>query len=295
MPTWAPNQLFEGSYADVSFIAGMLVDKFLYHLPLHRQHQRLQSNGIDLARSTLTLWARRSIELLRPIYEEFTGTLLIDGYGAYQAYASANQELTHANCWVHWRRKFDECKKMHPEEVTVALEKIGELYKLEYINKQQQLSNNKKGQTRLEKSKPIVDGLFQWCQDTVGPTLSPKNPIRKAIQYGVNREAQLRVVLEDPALPLDTNAVERQIRPIKLGKNNWMFCWTELGAEHVGIIQSLVATCKMHKIDPYTYLLDVLLRVGDHPASKVHERIPRIWKQLFAENLFRSDLWGKGQ
>lgn len=358
IPTWAPNQLFEGSYADVSFIAGMLVDKFMYHLPLYRQHQRLQSNGIDLARSTLTLWAHRSIELLRPIYDaqinsilggqiiemdetpikasrkvkgkmhtgyfwpilgdqqeiafmyantratshietvlrqEFTGTLLTDGYGAYQAYASANQELTHANCWVHWRRKFDECKKMFPEESAVALEKIGELYKLEDALKEQQQSETKKGQMRLEKSKPLVDDFFQWCHDTLSPTLSPKNPLRKAIQYGLNRESQLRVFLEDPALPLDTNAVERQIRPIKLGKNNWMFCWTELGAEHVGIIQSLVASCKMQKIDPYTYLVDVLLRVGKHPASKVHELMPRHWKQLFEGNPFRSDLWGKGQ
>ena len=96
-------------------------------------------------------------------------------------------------------------------------------------------------------------------------------------------------------MPLDTNEIERQICPIVLGKRNWHFCWTELGAEHVGIIQSLIATCKMHRIDPYTYLVDVLLRVGKHPANKVDELTPRNWIQLFGDNPMRSDLWDKDQ
>jgi transposase len=70
-----------------------------------------------------------------------------------------------------------------------------------------------------------------------------------------------------------------------------MFCWTELGAEHIGIAQSLIATCRMHNIDPYTYLVDVLQRIGQHPASKVAELTPRRWKERFAQNPLRSDLY----
>jgi hypothetical protein len=100
----------------------------------------------------------------------------------------------------------------------------------------------------------------------------------------------LRVFLEDPDVPLDTNHLEREIRPITLGRKNWMFCWTELGAEHVGLIQSLISTCKLHDINPYHYLVDVLQRVGQHPASQVDELTPRLWKQKFAQNPMRSVL-----
>jgi transposase len=75
-----------------------------------------------------------------------------------------------------------------------------------------------------------------------------------------------------------------------MGRKNWLFSWKELGAKHVGIIQSLIVTCRLHQIDPYEYLVDVLQRVGRHPASRVHELTPRLWKQNFAANPLRSDL-----
>ena len=97
--------------------------------------------------------------------------------------------------------------------------------------------------------------------------------------------------LEDPDVPMDTNHLEREIRPIPLGRKNWLFCWTELGAEHVGIIQSLISTCKLHDVNPYTYLIDVLQRVNTHPASKVHELTPRLWKEKFGDSPMRSEVY----
>ena len=85
--------------------------------------------------------------------------------------------------------------------------------------------------------------------------------------------------------------LERALRVIPMGKKNWMFCWTELGAKHVGIVQSLLVTCRLHDIDAYDYFVDVLQRVGQHPASLVHQLTPRPWKQLFADNPLRSDLY----
>ncbi len=76
-----------------------------------------------------------------------------------------------------------------------------------------------------------------------------------------------------------------------LGRKNWIFCWTELGAEQMGIVQSLVSTRRLHRIDPYTYLVDVLQRVGQHPAARVAELTPRLWKQYFADQPLRSDLY----
>jgi hypothetical protein len=91
-------------------------------------------------------------------------------------------------------------------------------------------------------------------------------------------------------VPIDTNHLEREIRPIALGRKNWLFCWTEVGAQDVGIFQSLLATCRLQGVDPYTYLVDVLQRVETHPAAEVALLTPRLWKEHFAENPLGSDL-----
>ena len=97
-------------------------------------------------------------------------------------------------------------------------------------------------------------------------------------------------VSADSDVPIDTNHLERALRVIPMGRKAWMFCWTELGAKHVGIMQSLIVTCRLHEIDPYNYLVDVLQRVGQHPASRVDELTPRLWKQNFVANPLRSPL-----
>ena len=94
--------------------------------------------------------------------------------------------------------------------------------------------------------------------------------------------------LSDPDVPLDTNHLERALRPIPMGRKNWLFCWTELGAERVGQLQSLISTCVLHDVDPYTYLVDVLQRIDTHPFSAVEELTPRLWKQHFANQPLRS-------
>ena len=91
-------------------------------------------------------------------------------------------------------------------------------------------------------------------------------------------------------MPLDTNHLERALRPIPMGRKNWMFSWTELGAQHVGIIQSLICTCKLQGIDPYLYLTDVLQRISVHPNKEIAQLTPRLWKQHFADDPMKSDL-----
>ena len=98
-----------------------------------------------------------------------------------------------------------------------------------------------------------------------------------------------------PDVAIDTNHLERALRVIPMGRKNWLFSWTELGAKHVGIVQSLLVTCRLHDIDPYDYFVDVLQRVGQHPASQVDQLTPRLWKPLFAANPLRSDLYGLGK
>lgn len=87
-----------------------------------------------------------------------------------------------------------------------------------------------------------------------------------------------------------TNHLERSLRPIPMGKKNYLFAWTEIGAERIGVIQSLLVTCRLHGVDPYTYLVDVLQRISEHPASQVIDLTPRIWKTKFAGDPMKSDL-----
>ena len=327
----------------------------MYHLPLYRQHQRLQQAGITLSRATLTNLTKRAIDLLRPIVEAqlrnillskvlamdetpvkagpagkgkmktawywpvygqddeivftyspsrarqhiddtlgqyFNGTLISDGYAAYARYAAQTSGVTHAQCWTHTRRQFVEAQAAEPDAVATALNYIGKLYAVEAEIEAKQLSGENKREYRLEHSQPVIAAFLQWCElQCQTANLLPDNPLQQAINYTLKRTNALKVFLEDPDVPLDTNHLERALRPIPMGRRNWLFCWTEIGAAHVGIIQSLICTCKLHDVDPYTYLVDVLQRVSLHPASDVASLTPRLWKEKFADSPMRSDLY----
>jgi len=144
---------------------------------------------------------------------------------------------------------------------------------------------------RAHHVKPLVDAFFGWLAYTLRTqVLLPTNPFTQAAHYALDREAALRVFLEYPTVPLDTNHLERQIHAIAMGRKAWLFCWTEVGAQYVGIVQSLLASCRLQGVDPYGYLVDVLQRIDTHPAREVHLLTPRLWKHYFAANPLRSDL-----
>lgn len=341
----APAAVLGKSVADVSLLACMAIDKFRYHLPLYRQHQRMAAAGIRLARSTLTGWMHRTADLLQPIYEaqlysvvssstvsmdetpikagrkhrgkmktgyfwpiygdqhevvfpfsdsrsgailretlgEYCGVLVSDGYAAYEIYASEINGLVHAQCWSHTRRGFLKAEVVEPELTETALDYIRRLYEEEDKIGRRRLEGTKRLEQRAKHCKPIVDGFFEWLEQVLEKrVLLPSNPFTEAAHYALSRAGPLRVFLEYSEVPIDTNHLEREIRPIALGRKNWMFCWTEVGAQCVGIFQSLIATCRLQGIDPYTYLVDVLQRVEDHPASDVAALTPRLWKERFA-------------
>jgi len=355
----APTGVFDNSRADVSFIAGLIVDKFLYHQPLYRQHQRLKDNGIDVSRPWLTDLVHKAAALLEPLYEaQFEsirrsrvktmdetpikagrkgrgkmntgyfwpvhgeedeivfpffptraarcvhealgrsppdGSVLIsDGYAAYARFAEQTG-LTHAQCWTHTRRQFVKAENAEPEAVAYALDAIGELYAAEKHIRDQGLTGEKKRRYRFEQAKPVVERLLAWAeQQMASQAFLPTNPLTKALGYLLERRAGLEVYLGDPEVPIDTNHLERALRVIPMGRKNWLFAWTEVGAKYVGIIHSLLVTCRLHASNPYDYLVDVLQRVGQHPASEVHLLTPRLWKQHFADNPLRSPMHNLG-
>ncbi len=347
----APEGVFERSFADVSLVAGILVDKFQYHLPLYRQHQRLAAGGITISRQTLTNFVARAADLLAPIYYaqlssilqskvlamdetpikagqaskgklhqgffwplygdkdevafpygatraltqaqeilgEFAGTLVTDGYGVYSRYTSKVTGVSHATCWAHTRRKFIEAESSDPRRCQKALEYIRVLYEIEESVREGDSEDILRA--RRKRSLPTVEEFFEWLStELTDLTILPSSPFSKAASYALERRDSLSVYLSDPAVPNDTNHLERALRPIPMGRKNWLFCWTEVGAEHVGKIQSLIVTCRLHGINPYTYFVDVLQRISNTKAADVADLTPIRWKELFAQQTLKSDL-----
>lgn len=233
----------------------------------------------------------RGAELIRTVLKDFCGTLISDGYTVYDSFTSKTDKITLAQCWVHARRKFIEAEKSEPQLVAEVLKRIQKLYEIEDIIYKKDLSGIEKLEYRVEHSKPVVDEYFIWLNAAFQKNiLLPSNPFTAAANYTLKRESELRVFLFNPNVPLDANHLERTLRPISMGRKNWLFCWTELGARVVGMIQSLLQTCKLHGVDPYTYLVDVLQRVDTHPTIDVDLLTPRLWKENFAKMPLRSDL-----
>ena len=352
----AVTPVLERSLAEVSLLVGLLMEKFRFHLPLYRQHQRLEAAGITVARSTLTNLVRRAIALLEPIVDaqlvsvlrsrtlamdetpikvgksktkrgrmhqgyywpvygesdeicfvyaesrarrvieqtldgKFSGTLLSDGYSAYAAYVAATENVVHAQCWAHTRRQFVEARESDPVAVDRVLDAIGAIYAVEKTIREAELDGEAKREVRLTHAKPIVERLFEHVEDQLQRmTLLPSDPYAKALGYLHGRRAALAVFLEDPEVAVDTNHVERALRAIPMGRKSWLFCWTELGARQVGVIQSLITTCRLQGVDPAVYLTDVLQRVAVHPAREIETLTPRLWKAHHGSDPMRSDL-----
>lgn len=188
-------------------------------------------------------------------------------------------------CWAHARRALFDALNAEPTGAAEALEQIKVLYAIEDDIRELKLTGQAKQLHRLAHSKPRVELFFEWIDEQLQRAgFTPSNPFIQALNYVRERRVGLEVFLTDPDVPIDTNHLERALRVVPMGRKSWLFCWTELGAKHVGIIQSLIVTCRLHGIDPYSYLVDVLQRVADQPASRVAELTPRLWKQHFAAN-----------
>jgi hypothetical protein len=234
--------------------------------------------------------------VVREALGKFCGVLLTDGYSVYERFAQQTSAILHAQCWAHTRRQFEKAQGAEPRLVADALQRIGALYREEAKIRELGLAGVTKLAHRGEYSKPLVEDFFTWLKQTVmTEVILPTNPFGQAARYALEREAGLRVFLANPDVPLDTNQLEREIRPVALGRKNWLFCWTEVGARQVGIIYSVLASCRLQEVDPYIYLVDVLQRIDTHPALEVHLLTPRLWKEHFADQPLRSDLDRVGQ
>lgn len=202
----------------------------------------------------------------------FSGILQVDGYGGYRTLADKSG-ATLAFCWAHVRRRFYELAAAGPAPIaSEALRRIAELYKIEDDIRGQ--SAEARRTARQERSRPIVAELEPWLREKLG-LISQKTKLAEAIRYTLSRWEGLTRFLDDGRIEIDSNVVERSIRPITLNRKNALFAGSDGGAGHWAVIASLIETCKLNDVEPLGYLADVLTRiVNDHPNSRIDDLLP---------------------
>ena len=206
----------------------------------------------------------------------FKGVLQVDGYGGYRVLA-ARGDIELAFCWSHVRRRFYELAAAGPAPIaSEALERIAGLYAVE--NGIRGRSAEERRAVRQERSRLIIDDLEPWLRTKLA-LISQKSKLAEAIRYALSRWEGLTRFLNDGRIEIDSNVVERAIRPIALNRKNALFAGSDGGGEHWAVIASLIETCKLIGVEPHAYLADVITQiVNDHPNSRIDELLP--WAYL---------------
>jgi transposase len=211
------------------------------------------------------------------ILQNFKGYLQTDGYVAYDVF-DKGENITQIHCMAHARRMFNDALDNDQAVAEHAMQEIQKLYTIERICKEQNLSFAEIKAVRQIKSVPILGSLGKWMKEQYIHA-TPKSSTGKALAYSIERWEKLSLYTENGMLNIDNNPVENSIRPVALGRKNYLFAGSHEAAKRSGMLYSLLGTCKMHNIEPYTWLKNVLQTIADHPINKIHELLPHRWNK----------------
>ena len=208
------------------------------------------------------------------IFFGFRGTLQTDAYAGYNP-VLLPEEVIRIACLAHVRRKFIEAEKSCSKEANAILQIIAELYRLE--NNWKGLSPPERKLQREKKSKPVLKKLVEYLRALQLRTL-PRAPLMEALKYTLNQWTEIERIFESGLFHLDNNMIEQEMRPIAIGRKNYLFAGSHEGARRAAIIYSLFATARLNKVNPQLWLNDVLKTMRAHPVSRVYELLPHNWK-----------------
>jgi len=212
------------------------------------------------------------------ILKDFKGHLQTDGYAVYDFF-KGKEDITVLHCMAHARRMFFEAQGNDPPRAGYAMEQIQKLYSIERNAKEENLNTEQTLQLRQTESVPVLEGLEKWMKDQYVQTL-PKSPIGKALGYSIGRWNELMIYTTDGKLNIDNNPVENSIRPVAIGRKNYLFAGSHEAAQRSAMLYSLMGTCKLHGINPAIWLKNVLQRINNHPINKITELLPHLWKPI---------------
>ena len=336
-----PSRPLEKALIGPGLQAQIIIDKYVDHIPLHRQGQRFQRTGVKMAYSTLTDSVSSGCKQIEPLYEaqkkivlnsaylhvdetpikvldkdkkgqthrgyywvyqnsidkivlfdyqqgrgregpmtmleNFRGYLQTDGYTAYEIF-DKRSGITLMHCMAHARRMFHEALDNDRERAEYAIGEIGKLYTIERICKEDQLKDTEITEVRRRKSVPILESLGKWMKQQY-LQVTPKSPIGKALAYSIERWNRLSLYTQDGKLNIDNNPVENSIRPVAVGRKNYLFAGSHEAAQRSAMLYSLLGTCKLHGIEPYAWLKKVLEQIADHPINRISELLPHRFRK----------------
>lgn len=334
-----PERPLPKAIAGAGLLTQIVIDKYLDHLPLHRQQERFKREGVNIPYSTISDWVSNTCKLIIPLYDalkkqvlasdylhadetpikvldrdkkgethrgyywvyhsslldllffdyqpgrgregpekvlkDFTGHLQTDGYAVYDIFED-KKEVTLLHCMAHARRKFYEAQGNDKKRSQYALEHIQRLYEIERRTKD--LAVDERQRVRNQEAVPLLQSLGAWMKEAYTEVL-PKSVIGKALAYSITRWDALSLYTTDGKLNIDNNPVENAIRPVAIGRKNYLFAGSHEAAQRSAMLYSLLGTCKLHGINPFDWLKNVLSRIGKHPINKVQQLLPHNWRQ----------------
>lgn len=338
-----PGRLLEKCMAGEGLLAQMIVDKYLDHLPIHRQLQRYERMGVKIAQSTSNDWFRMALNHLYALYQahkritlatsvlgadetpikvldedkkgtthrgfywvyhnseqklvlfdyrpgrgregpddilkDFKGYLQTDGYGAYEDF-DRRGGITLLHCMAHARRKFHEALQNDQQRAEYALALFQKLYAIERSIKEQQLTGDQVVQVRQQEAMPVLQTLKNWMTQEYPKLVVKKSAIAQAMGYFLPRWEKFCIYTTDARLNIDNNPVENAIRPVAVGRKNYLFAGSHEAAQRAAMIYSLLTTCKLHGINPYYWLRDVLENMHRFTTDNIEDLLPQNWRKL---------------
>lgn len=222
----------------------------------------------------------RSREAADNVLAGFKGYMQTDGYGAYDKIGK-REGVTHLNCWAHARREFDKAMNNDKARAEKALTYIQKLYAVEASARENNLSPQERKILRLEESLPVINEMGKWMVNQLkNHHILPKSQIGKAFRYSMDRWDQLSAYLYDGILEIDNNLIENAIRPLALGRKNYLFAGSHKAAQRAGCIYSFFAICKKHEVNPYQWLKYTLENIMDINHKNIRDLYPQNYKKL---------------
>ncbi len=335
-----PDRLIERGIASTELVTQIIVDKYIYHIPLYRFQKRLLLEGIKKSDVSLGDWVAKALDVLDILYgfliekirakgylqvdettlkvlesenkgkshlgyywvynspvdntlffeyhpnrkgenvnetlKDFKGYLQTDGYSGYHQIGKKDT-VTHLCCLAHARRKFEESLENDNIKSSKAMVYIQSLYAIEAQAREEKLSPEQRKELRLTKSLPIYNAFGKWMYEEL-PNILPKSKIGQAFQYTLARWEELGNYMLDGNLEIDNNLVENAIRPVALGRKNYLFAGTHESAQRAAIMYTFFGICQKQNVNPSKWLNYVLNRIQSTSIQKLEELLPQNYK-----------------
>ncbi len=207
----------------------------------------------------------------REILKDFRGHLQADGYNAYEIFD--NERITLLHCMAHARRKFEQALDDDKVRAEYVLQQIQKVYAIERKVREENFTHTQRYELRQAESVAVLQSLHDWLKENLRQVL-PKSLIGEAIAYSLGRWGKLSIYATDGKLEIDNNLVENVIRPVALGRKNYLFAGSHEAAQRSAMLYSFMGTCKLRDVEPLQWLKTTLTKLPDHKANRLHELLP---------------------